>query len=164
MEAATSKVQLGHLFIICFMRACSGFFWFIIFFYARLQPRIIIVKFAASIIRSRLYWFYSHFLLSGYFYIRWVWDAIRVPNLVDFGFKNCPTSALGRLLERLVGVLAASWAVLEASWGILRRHWKMMQKKKAKKPAETGVWRRLGGVLAASWAILRNFSPVNAAS
>ena len=63
----------------------------------------------------KLYWFYRHFLFSGYFNIRWVWDAIRVPTLVDFGFKKPPKSRLGAVLGRLVGVLAASWAVLEAS-------------------------------------------------
>ena len=48
MEAATSKVQLGHLFIFVYARLqrfCFGSY----FFYARLQPRIIIVKFALSI-------------------------------------------------------------------------------------------------------------------
>ena len=63
----------------------------------------------------KLYWFYNHFLLSSYFNIRWLWDTFRVPTWVDLGFKNDSKSALGRLLGRLVGILAASWAVLEAS-------------------------------------------------
>ena len=60
-------------------------------------------------------WKNNHVLLSGYFNIKCLWDAILVPSWVDVGFKNDSKSALGRLLGRLVGVLTASWAILEAS-------------------------------------------------
>ena len=64
-----------------------------------------------------LYYENNIFLLSGYFNIRWLWDAYRVPTWMDFGFKNPPKSALGRLLGRLVAVLGRlgpSWRRLGA--------------------------------------------------
>ena len=60
----------------------------------------------------------SYFFFSGYFNIRWLWDAYWVPTWMDFGFKNPPKSALGRLLGRLVAVLGRlgpSWRPLETS-------------------------------------------------
>ena len=45
-----------------------------------------------------------------------------MPTWMDFGFKNPPKSALGRLLGRLVAVLGrleASWKRLNASWHVL---------------------------------------------
>ena len=49
------------------------------------------------------------FLLSAYFNIRWLWDAYRVPTWMDFGLKNPPTSALGRLLGRPDGFGRSGW-------------------------------------------------------
>ena len=66
----------------------------------------------------KLYYENSVFLLSGYFHIRWLWDAYRVPTWMDFGLKNPPKSALGRLLGRLVAILGRlepSWRALETS-------------------------------------------------
>ena len=66
----------------------------------------------------KLYYENNIFLLSGYFHIRWCWDAYWVPTWMDFGLKNPPKSALGRLLGRLVAVLGRlgpSWKALETS-------------------------------------------------
>ena len=66
----------------------------------------------------KLYYENKIFGPSGDFNIRWLWDAYRVPTWMDFGFKNPPKSALGRLLGRLVAVLGRlgpSWRALETS-------------------------------------------------
>ena len=107
----------------------------------------------------------SIFLLAAYFNIRWLWDAYRVPTWMDFGLKNPPKSALGRLLGRLVAVLGrlgrskgflkASWIVLEASWKRLGREkwptWLQLGPKLAPKTEAKSVLGRPGGVLGASW-------------
>ena len=77
----------------------------------------------------KLYYENSFFLLSGYFNIRWLWDAYRVPTWMDFGFKNPPKSALGRLLGRLVAVLGRlgpSWRALETCWRLLVASWSVL--------------------------------------
>ena len=60
-------------------------------------------------------------MLSAYFNIRWLWDAYRVPTWMDFGFKNPPKSALGRLLGRLVAVLGRLGALLRRLGSVLTR-------------------------------------------
>ena len=63
----------------------------------------------------KFYWKNMHFLLLGCFNIRSLLDAILVSTWIHFCIKNPAKSRLGGVLGRLVGVLAASWAVLEAS-------------------------------------------------
>ena len=60
-------------------------------------------------------------MLSGYFNIRWLWDAYRVPTWMDFGFKNPPKSALGRLLRRHGAALGRLGIVLERLGDVLTR-------------------------------------------
>ena len=67
----------------------------------------------------KFYWKNRHFLLLGCFNIRSLLDAILVSTWIHFCIKNPAKSRLGGLLGRLVGVLAASWAVWRpdlASW------------------------------------------------
>ena len=88
----------------------------------------------------KFYWKNKHFLLSGYLNIRLLLDAIRVSTLLHFCTKNPPKSRLGAVLGRLVGVLAASWAVL--------RRFENAQKKRCEKECEKmdpgGVWKHPG--------------------
>ena len=75
-----------------------------------------------------------------------------MPTWMEFGRKNPPKSALGRLLGRLVAVLGR----LEPSWELLRRleeASKNVAKKNAQKVSKKCVFRRLwpfwwGGILA----------------
>ena len=69
----------------------------------------------------KLYYENNIFLLSGYFHIRWLWDAYRVPTWMDFGLKNPPKSALGRLLRRHGAALGRLGIVLGRVGGFLRR-------------------------------------------
>ena len=90
-------------------------------------------------------------MLSGYFNIRSLLDAIRVSTLLHFCIKNPPTSLLGGVLGRLVGVLAASWAVLEASWAVLGRLGGVLGRLGGILGRLRPSWRRLGGVLGRNW-------------
>ena len=96
-----------------------------------------------NIILRKLY-----FLLSGYFNIRCLWDAYRMPTWMDFGLKNPPKSALGRLLGRLLAVLGrlgTSWSALETSWkNIEKLSPKKWQQKSAKNASSDVIGNFLG--------------------
>ena len=64
---------------------------------------------------------------------RRIFDPIRVPTWLHFGFKNPPKSRLGGLLGRLEscvgrlgGVLEATWVPLGASWAVLAASWSVL--------------------------------------
>ena len=112
----------------------------------------------------KLYYENSIFLLSGYFNIRWLWDANRVPTWTDFGLKNPPKSALGGPLGPSCGRLGPSWAVLGRLGALLRRLEEASkndtQKECTQRRQKSASW----GILAASWAVLRILRPVRARS
>ena len=65
-----------------------------------------------------------------------------MPTWMDFGLKNPPKSALGRLLGRLVAVLGRlgpSWRALETSWRGIEKWYKKRVHKKSAKSASSGV-------------------------
>ena len=96
----------------------------------------------------KLYYENRIFLLLGDFHIRLLRDAYQVPTWIDFGIKNPPKSALGRLLGRLLAVLSRlgqSWRPLKTSWRGIKKWCQKSIHKKSRKNASSGVFGRFGG-------------------
>ena len=97
----------------------------------------------------KLYYENSIFLLSRDLHIRLLRDAYRVSTWMDFGLKNPPKSALGRLLGRLMAVLGRlgpSWRALETSWrGIKKWCQKRYTKNRQKMRLQASLVDLVGG-------------------
>ena len=86
-------------------------------------------------------------MLSGYFKITSLLDAILLPTWLHFGSPNPPKSRPGGVLGRLGGVLVVSWGVSGVSWSVLEASWGVLERLRT-------VLERLGAVLGASWSRL----------